>query len=67
MLPLHGVNQWPSEDVLPEFKPKMQLWIDRMLKLGKVLVLATGVGLGMDAGEIDELLSHVDESFWVMR
>lgn len=38
-----------------------------MLKLGRILVLATGVGLSMDEGELEDLLSLVDESFWVMR
>jgi hypothetical protein len=41
--------------------------MDSMLRLGKMLVLATGVGLGMDEEELEELLSLVDESFWVMR
>lgn len=38
-----------------------------MLELGRALVLATGVGLNMDVAELDNLLSLVDESFWVMR
>lgn len=41
--------------------------MDRMLDLGRILVLATGVGLGMDQEELEGLLSLVDESFWVMR
>lgn len=41
--------------------------MDKMLKLGNALVLATGVGLGMDEAELENLLSQVDESFWVMR
>lgn len=41
--------------------------MDLMLKLGRILVLATGVGLSMDEGELEDLLSLVDESFWVMR
>lgn len=45
----------------------MEKWIERMLRLGKQLVLATGVGLGMDAHELEELLHLIDESFWVMR
>lgn len=67
MLPLHGANQWPSEDLVPQFQPKLQKWMDKMLKLGNALVIATGVGLGMDEAELENLLSLVDESFWVMR
>ncbi|KAK9899029.1 Clavaminate synthase-like protein [Cystobasidium minutum MCA 4210] len=66
-LPLHGQNQWPSEAEVPSFRTKVQKWMETMLKLGRILVLATGVGLGMDDGELEDLLSLVDESFWVMR
>lgn len=66
-LPLHGRNQWPNEDELPDFRARVQSWIDRCLVVGRALVVATAVGLGMDEQEVQEMVGMIDDSFWVMR
>ena len=34
-LPLHGPNQWPSSDVLPEFRKITQQYFDSVVALGR--------------------------------
>lgn len=62
--PLWGENQWPT---IPDFQSKYEQWINKMKKLGMILMEAMAYGLGMNAEEWDELRAQVDDSFWVMR
>ncbi|CAD6569203.1 MAG: hypothetical protein CYPHOPRED_003130 [Cyphobasidiales sp. Tagirdzhanova-0007] len=65
--PLHGRNQWPEECDVRGFRETFERWIDKMNIIGRAMVLATGIGLGMDEAELNELLSMVNSSFWVAR
>ncbi|KAI0699114.1 Clavaminate synthase-like protein [Cytidiella melzeri] len=62
--PLWGENQWPE---IPGFKEKYNKWIEKMKKLGMIIMEAMADGLGMTKDEWEELKSQVDDSFWVMR
>jgi len=61
---LWGENQWPG---VPGFRDKYEEWVEKMKKLGMVVMEAMSVGLGMTSDEWLELRSKVDDSFWVMR
>ncbi|EJC98113.1 Clavaminate synthase-like protein [Fomitiporia mediterranea MF3/22] len=65
--PLHGENQWPSDEVMPGFRERFEKWIEKMKKLGMIVMEAMSVGLGMTPEEWEQLKSKVDNSFWVMR
>jgi isopenicillin N synthase-like dioxygenase len=62
--PLWGENQWPT---VPDFQTKYEKWIEKMKKLGLILMEAMAYGLGMGAEEWHELRAQVDDSFWIMR
>ncbi|TFK27981.1 Clavaminate synthase-like protein [Coprinopsis marcescibilis] len=62
--PVWGENQWPT---IPGFKNKYEIWVEKMKNLGMVIMRAMAIGLGMDEAEQENLLSKVDDSFWVMR
>ncbi|TCD63681.1 hypothetical protein EIP91_005125 [Steccherinum ochraceum] len=62
--PLWGTNQWPD---VPTFREKYDTWIEKMKKLGLIVMEAMALGLGMAPAEWGELRSKVDDSFWVMR
>ncbi|KAH9854658.1 Clavaminate synthase-like protein [Lenzites betulinus] len=62
--PLWGENQWPA---IPGFREKYERWVEKMKKLGLIVVEAMATGLGLTSEECAELLSKVDDSFWVMR
>ncbi|KAH8104555.1 Clavaminate synthase-like protein [Cristinia sonorae] len=62
--PLWGTNQWPD---IPTFKDKYNQWIEKMTKLGLIVMEAMALGLGMSPEEWKDLRSKVDDSFWVMR
>ncbi|THH27988.1 hypothetical protein EUX98_g6201 [Antrodiella citrinella] len=62
--PVWGTNQWPD---IPAFKEKYDIWVEKMKKLGVIVMEAMALGLGMSPAEWGELRSKVDESFWVMR
>ncbi|KAF9220945.1 Clavaminate synthase-like protein [Gyrodon lividus] len=72
--PLWGENQWPR---VPDFQNKYEQWIDKMKKLGMIVMEAQvpflshysrmAHGLGMNAEQWNELRAQVDDSFWVMR
>ncbi|KAI9058326.1 Clavaminate synthase-like protein [Trametes sanguinea] len=62
--PLWGENQWPA---IPGFKEKYEAWIEKMKKLGMIVMEAMAIGLGLTPEEWGELRSKVDDSFWVMR
>lgn len=60
---LGGQNLWPQT---PErFKGIIEEYIELMLGLGEVLMRATGLGLGLEDQEIDELMKLVEDSFWL--
>jgi len=62
--PLWGTNQWPT---VPGFRGKYEIWVEKMKKLGLIIMEAMAMGLGMTFKECADLLSKVDDSFWVMR
>ncbi|KAI0078271.1 Clavaminate synthase-like protein [Panus rudis PR-1116 ss-1] len=62
--PLWGQNQWPS---VPGFREKYEAWVEKMKKLGLIVMEAMAIGLGMTKEEWEDLRSHVDDSFWSMR
>ncbi|KAL7279975.1 hypothetical protein ACG7TL_006386 [Trametes sanguinea] len=62
--PLWGVNQWPA---IPGFRDRYEAWIEKMKKLGMIVMEAMATGLGLTPEEWHELRSKVDDSFWVMR
>ncbi|OSD07250.1 Clavaminate synthase-like protein [Trametes coccinea BRFM310] len=62
--PLWGANQWPA---IPGFRDRYEAWIEKMKKLGMIVMEAMATGLGLTPEEWHELRSKVDDSFWVMR
>ncbi|EKM79373.1 hypothetical protein AGABI1DRAFT_39707 [Agaricus bisporus var. burnettii JB137-S8] len=62
--PLWGENQWPT---VPKFREKYEMWIEKMKKLGLIVMESMAEGLGMTKGEWQDLVSQVDHSFWSMR
>lgn len=62
--PLWGTNQWPD---IPGFREKYEAWIEKMKKLGVIVMEAMAAGLGMTPEEWEDLRSQVSDSFWVMR
>jgi isopenicillin N synthase-like dioxygenase len=56
-----GTNKWPSE----EFQGVYEGYIQRLLALGRVVMRAFAVGLGLERENFFE--GFVDESFWVLR
>ena len=38
--PLHGENQWPSEETVPGFREKYERWVEKMKKLGMIVMEA---------------------------
>ncbi|KAF7314266.1 Clavaminate synthase-like protein [Mycena kentingensis (nom. inval.)] len=62
--PVWGENQWPD---IPSFREKYEAWVDKMTKLGLIVMEAMAEGLGMTKEEWSELRAQVDDSFWVMR
>ncbi|RPD62391.1 Clavaminate synthase-like protein [Lentinus tigrinus ALCF2SS1-7] len=62
--PVWGENQWPA---VPGFKEKYEAWVEKMKKLGMIVIEAMATGLGMSPDEWVQLRNQVDESFWVMR
>ncbi|KAL5520119.1 hypothetical protein ACEPAG_1779 [Sanghuangporus baumii] len=65
--PLHGENQWPSDEIVPGFQERYERWVEKMKKLGMIVMEAMSVGLGMTTEEWLDLKGKVDNSFWVMR
>lgn len=37
-LPMHGLNQWPSEEDFPEFKPTVLKYLDELTELGHLIM-----------------------------
>ncbi|TFK91135.1 Clavaminate synthase-like protein [Polyporus arcularius HHB13444] len=62
--PIWGENQWPA---VPGFKEKYEVWVEKMKKLGMIVMEAMAIGLGMSPDEWAQLRNNVDESFWAMR
>ncbi|KAL1924670.1 uncharacterized protein VTP21DRAFT_4324 [Calcarisporiella thermophila] len=61
-LPIRGANLWPTQPA--SFRPTFEVYIERMLALGAVVMRAIALGLGLEETFFD---SCVDKSFWVMR
>lgn len=62
--PVWGENQWPT---VPGFREKYGSWVEKMKKLGTIVMRAMADGLGLSAEEQEGLLNQVNDSFWVMR
>jgi len=61
---LWGENQWPR---VPGFKEKYEKWIEKMKRLGLIVMEAMAAGLGVTSEEWKELRGNIDDSFWVLR
>ncbi|KAI6128805.1 hypothetical protein EDD17DRAFT_1149992 [Pisolithus thermaeus] len=61
---LWGENQWPT---VPAFREKYEQWIEKMKKLGMIVMEAMANGLGLSEDEWKELRSQVENSFWIVR
>jgi isopenicillin N synthase-like dioxygenase len=57
-----GINQWPTKPV--HFREVAEAYIDHMESLGRKVIEAIALGLGVDAGL---LLDRVDKAFWNLR
>lgn len=51
--PLQGPNQWPDEGQVPDFRATIEDYVVRMDTLGRKLVSAISVSLGMAPGDLD--------------
>jgi isopenicillin N synthase-like dioxygenase len=58
--PIMGTNKWPPG----EFKEVYEMYIEKLLVLGKAVMSAIALGLGEHEEYFEGL---VNESFWVMR
>ncbi|KIO06162.1 hypothetical protein M404DRAFT_946964 [Pisolithus tinctorius Marx 270] len=61
---LWGENQWPT---IPGFREKYEQWVEKMRKLGMIVMEAMADGLGLKEDEWKEFRSQVEDSFWYMR
>ncbi|KAG6330250.1 hypothetical protein ID866_8839 [Astraeus odoratus] len=61
---LCGENQWPT---IPTFQEKYERWVEKMKKLGMIVMEAMANGLGLSEEEWKELRGQVDQSFWILR
>lgn len=59
-----GFNQWPDVNQLPEFRSTTERYVEEMNKLGKLLMSAASLGLGLDPSFFDP---YFDDAFWSMR
>ena len=50
--PLQGPNQWPAEDLLPGFRPVIETYVEQMNALGRQMMEAITIALGMPKGSI---------------
>ncbi|KAK1807576.1 hypothetical protein LTR12_018079 [Friedmanniomyces endolithicus] len=57
-----GVNQWPAKP--DTFRSAVESYVDRMERLGRAVIEALALALGVDAGLF---VSRVDKSFWQLR
>lgn len=55
---LLGPNQWFADDVLPEFRPLLGTWFDRMGRLGDELMSILAVGLGREPEVFDRVFGN---------
>ncbi|KAH9814937.1 hypothetical protein DFH28DRAFT_893665 [Melampsora americana] len=62
---LGGENRWPETP--KDFKEVVSRYILTMIRLGEVMMRATGMGLGLKSDEIENLVELTKNSFWVMR
>lgn len=53
-LPLHGCNQWPSEDILPNYKRVVQAYFEECSRLGLRLLQLLALSLGLPEGWFDD-------------
>jgi isopenicillin N synthase-like dioxygenase len=54
-LRLRGPNQWPS--ALPELRPVITEWMDRMAAVGRAVMRALAIGLGQPADLFDTVVT----------
>ncbi|EGG10714.1 uncharacterized protein MELLADRAFT_115467 [Melampsora larici-populina 98AG31] len=62
---LGGENRWPETP--KDFKELISQYIVTMIRLGEVMMRATGMGLGLEPDEVEDLVNLAKDSFWVMR
>lgn len=60
-------NIWLPDDVLPGFRANMTCLYERLAGVGKVLLSAIGVGLGLDDGELAALMKLDSERHSQLR
>jgi len=51
--PLQGPNQWPDEDLLPGFRATIENYVAEMSTLGRKMVGAIALSLGLPADSLD--------------
>ncbi|EKE69347.1 MULTISPECIES: 2OG-Fe(II) oxygenase family protein [Roseobacteraceae] len=51
--PLQGPNQWPTEDLLPNFRPTIEHYVDGMSTLARKMVGAIALSLGLPEDSLD--------------
>jgi len=51
--PLQGPNQWPPEEILPGFRETVEDYIEAMTVLGRKMVGAISISLGLSADSLD--------------
>ncbi|TKA80917.1 hypothetical protein B0A55_01659 [Friedmanniomyces simplex] len=57
-----GANQWPTKP--EDFRPIAEAYVDRMEGLGKAVIEALALALGVDTSL---LVSRIDKAFWQLR
>ncbi|TKA43992.1 hypothetical protein B0A54_04756 [Friedmanniomyces endolithicus] len=57
-----GVNQWPAKP--DTFRSAVESYVDRMERLGRAVIEALALALGVDA---KFFVSRVDKAFWQLR
>jgi len=55
--PMHGANQWPREELLPEFESTMKEYWDAQLKLCRIVARALALSLDLNLKFFDPYLT----------
>jgi len=62
---INGRNHWPTDAEVPGFKATYEEYTGEMLGLGRSVMRAMALSLGLEEGVFERGLT--DKSFWVMR
>jgi isopenicillin N synthase-like dioxygenase len=60
----YGLNQWPDEGRLPDFRSTTERYAEEMNGVGRRLMAAASRGLGLDPCFFDP---YFDDAYWSMR